>query len=112
MNTNYQAGQVMANQSALSSADTFNQLASARPQAPPSAAQPASFNPSSVFAAMKNNKGVLDQSAAPQGSGQCPALHRSPQVLLSLNKPPLLRARRHSQTSTTLSVRRRPVSRA
>ena len=71
MNTNYQAGQVMANQSALSSADTFNQLASARPQPQSSAAQPATFNPSSVFAAMKNNKGVLDQSAAPQGSGQC-----------------------------------------
>lgn len=77
MNTNYQAGQVMANQNALSSADTFNQLASARPQPPPSAAQPASFNPSSVFAAMKNNKGVLDQSAAPQGSGTRLGLSRT-----------------------------------
>lgn len=81
MNTNFQAGQVMANQNALSSADQFNQLASARPQPAPSQ-QPSNFNPSNVFAAMKNNKGVLDSSAAPQGAGAS-----SPSLAPSLAPP-------------------------
>ncbi|CED82923.1 Src homology-3 domain [Phaffia rhodozyma] len=77
MNSNYQQGQVNANANALSSADQFNALASARVQPTPQSQQQ-SFNPSNVFAAMKNNKGVLDASAAPQSSDKYDALR--PQV--------------------------------
>ena len=71
LNSNFVQGQVNANASALSSADQFNSLASSRPQASPQAQPqaPQNFNPSNVFASMKNNKGILDASAGPQSQG-------------------------------------------
>lgn len=69
INTNYQAGQVAANANALSSADQFNSMASIRLQPSPVQTQPKDFNPSSVFANMKNNKAIMDESSGPQSSG-------------------------------------------
>lgn len=69
LNPNFIQGQVNANANALSSADQFNSLASARVQPTPRIEQQ-NFNPSNVFASMKGNKGMLDPSAAPQSESE------------------------------------------
>ncbi|KAL7414783.1 hypothetical protein BDY24DRAFT_384558 [Mrakia frigida] len=73
LNPNFIQGQVNANANALSSADQFNSLASARVQPTPRMEQQ-NFNPSNVFASMKGNKGMLDPSAAPQSENKYDAL--------------------------------------
>jgi hypothetical protein len=74
--TGYPNPILQSNASALSAADQFNALASARPQPSPGpAAQPNNFNPSQVFASMR--KGPV-AAAGPQDANKYDALR--PQV--------------------------------